>query len=283
MAKLEPSLLDAIAWKRLFFERHSYPDVESLVAAAASGGEATAYIQAILDLGHIKRRRRTVSDLYVALRESTRPHWVHQFLSALWVLYSTERRLWKREKQDDALELATATRAQRGLLCGTGLVAKRLRPLKERAETQRQRAIEAATDEVYALWVDNYNKFRYSRNPHENRDMCINATVMAMLALGDVQGSLWHGWPAINHIFAAARDLASQLVQHHKVFTDGFRRLRQRNLQHEHVRVPCDIRRYEVVSLPWVPFKILDADIKCGEGLQPQINSVTLNVYSGPE
>ena len=118
------------------------------------------------------------------------------------------------------------------------------------------------------MWIDNYNKFRYSRNPNEDRSMCINATVSALLPLPTVEKSMWTGWPDAGTMFAAAHRWGKTMVAHHKEFSDRFRNLFRENVVYEQVRVPLDYRRYQVRSVPWYPFELNPADINGTEGLQ---------------
>lgn len=266
-AKLVHSLLDAAEWKRLFFDRHEYLNVEELVDAAGRGGMAQEYLEAFVHLGHRPRKRRTVTDIVMAHQRGEKPHWLEKVLSGLWLLYCTERTMWKDAGGEETSELTTATRSQRHALRGTGWVRLRRPKVLELAERRRSEALQAASGEVFMLWVDNYNKFRYSRNPNEDRDRCVNCTVFAMLPLRGVDRHVWRGWPSLGDISGQLPVIGRQMVQHQKEFNDRVRSLYRRGLRHEHVRVPCDLRRFGVTTTPWTPFQMLSADIKSTDGL----------------
>lgn len=267
--KLVHSLEGACEWKRMFFERHRFEDVNALVMSAAAGDMALRYVQAYLDLAHRKRRRHTVTDLYHGLNNSLAPRWVPVALSGLWILYSTERNMWKSANVEDVTEFAQSTRTQRAALAGLGWVTRRPVALSKRAAKLRDAALKDAAGITYVLWMDNYNKFRYSRNPNEDRDACVNATVMSILPMPTADRSQWTGWPTLAVLLEKAAALAAYMVQHRKGFADRFRTLYRKGLAYEHVRVPLDLRRYGVRTLGWQPYCLHDADIKGTVGLPP--------------
>jgi hypothetical protein len=139
--------------------------------------------------------------------------------------------------------------------------------LQKKAEAMQQDAARSLIGKVYMHWVDNYNKFRYSRNPNEDRDKCINATVFAVLEVPGADRHQWAGWPSPRQLQARMEEFAKQMHGQHKVFNDDIRKLLRDGLEWDHIRVPCDVRRYGVVTVPWRPLCILDADIKGTPGL----------------
>jgi len=135
--KLESALMAATEWKRRFFEEAEYESVLSLVQAAARGGMATPYVEAFLALGHRKRKRHSIADVLLGLQEHPTPKWVTRVSSGLWLVYSTERNMWKDSADAESTDLAQSSRRQRELICGTGLVNKRRPSLKGRAQKAR--------------------------------------------------------------------------------------------------------------------------------------------------
>ena len=276
LLKTEGSLALACDWKRLFFQEHRFESVEALVSDAAGGGHSRPYVEAFLQLGHRPRKRRTVTELAAAVSgsEGERPHWVQAAASGLWLVYTTERNMWKDEIEEEATELAQASRPQRKLLRGTGMVKLRRPGRHSTAEKRREQVLSAANGAVFMLWMDNYNKFRYSRNPNEDRDRCINATVYAMLPQPEVSRQWWSGWATLPQIWDALQSFGREMVQHHREMNDRVRQLYRKDLKHEHVRVPCDLRRYGVNAVPWVPYQLIDADIKSTGGLVAAMKEV---------
>ena len=72
-AKLRPTVMQAVEWKRLFFESAEFETVEQLVQAAAAGELAETYVEAVLALGHRPRRRHSVAELVTNLHPEGRP------------------------------------------------------------------------------------------------------------------------------------------------------------------------------------------------------------------
>ena len=265
--KLESSVSEACQWKRLFFREKVYGTVESLVQAAVMGGTAKAYVEGLLQLGHRREKRKTLSDVAVALAEGSKPSWLTGVLSAVWLIYTSEVSLWKHQQMDEPIELAGVSKRTRKFLRGTGMVTVRRPHLGHTAEEHRQTVRAACGGRVFICWLDNYNKFRYSRNPNEDRDRCINASVMAVLPQEDVSRNFWQGWPKVQDLFDQVEVCNRQLRQHHKLFTDRVRRLLDKAITWEQVRVPCDLRRFGVRTLPWNPYALVDADVKSTRGL----------------
>ena len=168
----------------------------------------------------------------------------------------------------------TATRPQRQLLRGAFTRSVRRPKLKKRAQRMRAEAEESIMAGVYCQWVDNYNKFRYSRNPNEDRDKCVNATVLAVLVVPDVDRHCWRGWPEPGELHDRTPSYGRDLHLHHRRFNDRVRNLLLAGLQYNQVRVPCDVRRFAVRAVPWRPYAVLDADIKSTEGLVKAVDSV---------
>ena len=265
--KYEKSLLEATEWKRQFFETTDFDSLQALVEAAAWGGSATPYVEAFLALGHRPERRHNCTELLLGLQEHPPPKWVARVASALWLVYNTEKNTWKAQDRDEPTELALSTRRQRTLFRGTGLVNKRRKSLKGRAAAARLEAVNLIQSSTYVQWVDNFNKMRFSRNPNEERNACINATVFAVLPMPAVPVLTWGRWPSVQQLVDAIGGLPRAMVQHHKEQADRIRELMHLGLRHPQVRVPCDLRRYGVTSLPWRPLGIEDADIKDTKGL----------------
>ena len=205
-AKLAGSVKSAAEWKRLFFAQHKFDDVDELIAAAGRGGMAQTYVEGFVALGHRERKRHTVTDIIMA-HQGEKPHWLRGLLSGLWLVYSAERTMWKDAGGEETVEMSMTSRSQRDAIRGTGWVKLRRPRVVELAQRRRDEALAAASGEAFMLWVDNYNKFRYSRNPNEDRDRCINCTVYAMLPLRDADRHVWRGWPSLGQLHEALRGL----------------------------------------------------------------------------
>jgi hypothetical protein len=269
------ALLEAAEWKRSWFARETYGTVQELVKAAAQGRYARWYVEAFMGLRERRERRRNLTDLYRAVTDGTDDHWSRGTLSALWLLYCTERNTWRRSTEEEGAHLVNSTRQQREVLRGAGLVRSfRRAPLAKRAQTMRDTAVSSIRAMTFMIWVDNYNKFRYSRNPNENRDKCINATVSAVMPVSDTPRHLWDGWMSPPEVLDRLQMFRRNMHTHHKQFNDNVRGLLELGLRWEHVRVPCDVRRFGVQSMPWRPLWVVPADIKSRVGLCQALDKV---------
>jgi hypothetical protein len=268
----EAAMDKATQWKRTWFAQVDFGSCDELVRDASMGGQSKVYVSAYLNLAHYARKRRTVQELASAMgsavRGHARPHWLAAVESGLWLHYQTERFAWKSlQGKDEDPAYYAATQEQRASLLGSGRVTKRRVPPAVRAQKSRDRVLGRCAGSVFVCWIDNYNKFRYSRNPNEDRDLCINATVAALLPQPLVFRPAWTGWLAQKQLMDAMRLLPGEICLHQRVFQDDFRVMLRRGLTWGMVRVPCDLRRYGVRTLPWTPFGLLDADIKGTAGL----------------
>ena len=102
----------------------------------------------------------------------------------MWSLYACLRVLVTPDypaPYDDAL--STISKEQRKALSGTGLVKPRKENRKRLSAILRVEHNASVYLKDIVVWLDNFNKKRFSRNPNENRDKCINGTVFVVLTL----------------------------------------------------------------------------------------------------
>jgi hypothetical protein len=116
------------------------------------------------------------------------------------------------------------------------------------------------------LWADNYNKRRYARNPNEERDRTVNGTAACVLG-GMLRGAPPSSWAFVKTMFLARIGAAVCTTTLHRCFTDDIKTTLLSGLTFDDVRVPCDLRRYGVRSLPWRPFDIVNTNIGSTTGL----------------
>ena len=108
----------------------------------------------------------------------------------------------------------------RDLLVGTGITRRRQplrRKLRERAWKHHETRI---GDRVFVLWMDNYNRLRYSKNPQVLRNQTVNGTALAKLAIGCGQTG-WTGHPKVKEMLSRKEDLAIDInAVHRKIMND---------------------------------------------------------------
>jgi hypothetical protein len=170
--------------KRRFLAAATYADGDALLRDAASGGPATHYVDHLLQLRARADNRKTLEELRLALDPvGTGPHWLKRFRSAAWLIYITEKELvssGSAPAPDFVVEVGPSVR---DMLVGSGLPRQR-KPLRMKL---RQRAAkleaEAIGNGVCVVWMDNYNRQRYSKNPGVRRNQSINGTAIAKLPI----------------------------------------------------------------------------------------------------
>ena len=84
--------------------------------------------------------------------------------------------------------LESLSREQASLLAGTGVVNSRKRNIGEQSLLYAQKIVELAKDTTMVTWIDNYDKWRCSRNAARQHNISINATCVAKLPVAPSNG-----------------------------------------------------------------------------------------------
>ena len=79
-------------------------------------------------------------------------------------------------------------RKQASLPAGTRLVKSPKPNIAEHPLLYAQKGVQIATHTTMVTWIDNYNKWRCSRNAARQRNISINATRVAMLPVAPSDG-----------------------------------------------------------------------------------------------
>ena len=161
-------LLSAAKWKRQFFATESFATVDELLdAAAVPGSRAAEYVNAALQLRFKANNRRSLDDLKALRCGIARPtRWLTTFSSSLWMLYRSEKELCVQSKvADEPTDLHTMTKEQRKHFAGTGMLRRRKLPMKLRVKKAKAAIDSAMKDKLPVVWIDNFNRQRYARNP----------------------------------------------------------------------------------------------------------------------
>ena len=152
------------------------------MAAVLAGGRAENFCEFAMQLRGGRRVHRTIENL----RQSygSKNNWTSSLEVQLWSLYRCMKMLNSPNSMvwtDSVLD--TVTREQRRALSGTGLVRPRKENRAQLADHMRSVIRSSVRSCDVVVWMDNFNKQRYSRNPNENRERSINGTVTAVLQL----------------------------------------------------------------------------------------------------
>ena len=164
--------------------------------------------------------------------------------------------------------LAHLTKEQHKALQGVGIVDAQMEQVSVTAHRLLQLTGPLlAAARVFILWIDNFNKHKYSRNPNEVRDKCINGTVFAVLPITGRLQAWFRGHPTHLTLIANVDVLGPQLQDAARQVRNNVLTLAQSNLQFEHVRAPLDIWRYGVSMAPWHTFDITGDNVSSHDGL----------------
>ena len=160
---------------------------------ALHGGVAMQFVEWFLNLrqADCKSTRRPQGLQNDWPRRGTRngPHWTTQFSQSMWTrfLSLTKRCIGARSWHVDA-RLETLSRERAYLLAGRGLVNSQKRNIAEQSLLYAHKIVEHTKDNNMVTWIDNYSKWRYSRNVAPQRNISINATCVAMLPVAPSNG-----------------------------------------------------------------------------------------------
>ena len=119
------------------------------------------------------------------------------------------------------------------------------------------------------LWIDNYNKWRYSRSVCRKRDISINATCIAALPVPYPEGGFppLKGSLCIQELLERAQDLPKMLQNATRVLRVRIDSSREQHFGYDTIRAPLDIRRYGVAMAPRWTTDVLPCNVSARKGL----------------
>ena len=244
-----------LQWKHRFFHSGAYENVDQIIAEAVAGGRCSLWVEHALQLRYVRRHRKSMDQVRACVRLGVEPRWLTQFKSSLWAMYKVEKNLcWRGTVQEDDC-LVSLSRSQRRKLRGHHHTLLRRRSAYTRALEMMDSVRTTSNKGCVVVWMDNYSRPRYSRNPNERRDDTINGTAYAVLPT-DVSIRSWSGWPSVPELYARLPDVVSTLLSGRIGTSNSIRGLLLDDLHFSDIRIPCDRRRTAVSSLPWYPNSI---------------------------
>ena len=155
-----------------------------IVDAALDGDRDAAMFVEHCAQSRLNAATRRDMDQIRSARENMDTHWLTPLSSSIYMLFVTYRKLvlptYKAERDPS---LGHLTKAQHVALAPTGLVPARKEPLYKKAKNMIDELQLSLAGHAIVLWIDNYNKTRWSRNPGQDRNQGINGTVFAAMEL----------------------------------------------------------------------------------------------------
>ena len=264
---MDVSFQRVVEWKRRFLYESKYTSVEQLLDDAENGGPASEYVTMALNLRRKACNRKSLNDLIELRRVVASSNWLKKFSQTLWILYCAESELCDHRVVIDEGGLETTTKAQRKVLAGTGLVRARRETVKKRVERARKRLEEALKNKIAVVWIDNFNKQRFNKNPDKLQNACINGTVFAVTTQPLEILDNYHGWPVLRQLCLSIDSTLDFLTRQLASFADDVRTLQLKSLTYDDVRVPCDPRLVVAEPAPWYPWDIIEANVGSSPGV----------------
>ena len=257
-----------LKWKRRFYATTDYQSVNEMLDDAMHSLDARMFLECCLGLRKRKEYRHTVDEVLEQRRLGERRKcWYKPLMRTILQLYRTERALVTESRRREAGHYRSMSRRQRAGIAVPGVLMARRRPTKKIAAENR--AIVATKMRVAGgiVWMDNFNKFRYARNVNEERNRCINGTVMSVLPLANLSSHHWTGWSPLSALVQALPGFAALFGKALRKISNEVKTLQQNPLSFEQVRVPCDVRRVGVRNLGWMPWMVYGENVGSTSGM----------------
>ena len=252
-------------YTRKFFRYHNFSSVGELLTDACTNGPSEQYVQYVLSSRVRSQNRRTLADIRHQLLSGEQDPWFTAFSASLWTMYVTHRSLSFQQRITEDSALRSMSRSQRELLSGSRQVRRR-RPDQSLVKQRHLEAFDSTVTGSVLQWGDNFAKFKFPTNPQQPRDMSISVTVTARIAL-PMKLTIEMPWPSVQHLFDSVAATAGHLHRLSGTLGDEVRTLLAMDLSYAEIRVPCDLRRQQVVSAPWLPCHILSCNVGSNSGL----------------
>ena len=260
-------------WRRQFLYSSSFRDVDHLLQDVVTGGPARLWVDDALSLRYHSKNRYRAVDVVAALATGHTPKWLRDAKPQLWALYTVQRGLCVRQPVVENPVLRNMTRRQRKALAGHRVVRHRRRSAGVLAAERLDDLRVDVGRQAYVMWLDNYSKQRYSRNPNERRNDSVNGTAYAVWPL-HLDLDDWDGWPSLQDLFNRIPEVCRMVGSASRAFGDDIRGLLMSDLRYADIRVPCDRRRMNVQSLNWYPYSIEGCNIGSMDGLAVALQKV---------
>ena len=244
-------------------KEHFIPSVEDLVLAMEQPDHPMrTLLLFVLNLRARRRARGILSEVTALLQspQASRPRWFRLLMREVFAIYCALRRAAAPRAQQPQFQPQTATPVGR-------TVARQLQfhgiSIPQTAKWQLSRQASYTLRLLWrrmagrgvVMWFDNFYKPRMIHNPARMRGT-LNATVMSVL--GAVAMPRGHCWPEVRDLPVRLQRAVDWLTQ---AFPPLFRRVEAVAAlawQSHQFRVPLDMPRHAVSSVPWRPFSLND-------------------------
>ena len=260
--------------------RTARPTVAEDIMVAAFDRDEPGALQLVEMAGQLrgnKRTRRTVEAVRQERRKRRRGRWYAVLAKGVLALFRTMRRLSVPAQAPVATTGPELARRERRALAPTGAVVTQVASLRARVDEATVALWQALPGRQVVLWMDNDYRERWGTDP-ARVGLSLNITAMSVLFLDmdvpagqmatrAVRVAQFPGHLTTSRLVGRVRDVAVFLAGavdaiHHNVrFVNG------RRLTADTVRVPLDVVRPAVRSLPWKPCLLSEYQVSGNEDL----------------
>jgi hypothetical protein len=244
---------------------------QQFAAAVVEGEEPVLLLRFMWSTRMNSRSRRAWSTVLADLRADCVPRYAQQLLSQTYAFYSLLRTR-AIPCQEGApvhrpytgyMPRALIRMLRRHAVCGLGVEERRSLTTRA-AELVSQRWDDLVHSRV-VIWFDNYYRARYLNNPARGYST-LNSTVLALLHLPTIPSDA----PDIVRLpdaLARVSTVLSDLLNCRLQLEDMVAVCRRQRYLPGEVRVPLDVQRENVLSLPWLPLQVFIAIVSSQVGL----------------
>ena len=246
-------------------------EADMILALEINGHPMRTLLMFVLNL---RARRRTKGIwnevLQLLCRDpSGRPRWFSLLMHEVWAVYCALRRSAAPRKPQPVFHPETATPVGRGVarqlqFHGISIPVKPKWVLSRQASQNVRQLWRRMHRRGVVMWFDNFYKPRYVYNPSRMRGT-LNATVMAVLGTATMpQG---HRWVDVSELAVRLQRAVDWLTQAYPKLQQRIQAVSQLSLAPADFRIPLDVPRRGVTSLPWRPFNLNDDVVQTQEHL----------------
>jgi hypothetical protein len=236
-----------------------FSTAEDIVDNAINGGKAKAFVEFAMALRIRDRSRHTLAELRSVWGNRHHHQWVLQWLPNLLWLYKAmltacAPRAAKRGHREQEATFGYITQVQRRSLRGSGMARHRQPTVAAQVSEANTILHEELRGGRAVLWIDNYNRNKYSRNPALDRNQCVDLTAVAVMTKVNMPSAgTFGGLPSFGDLCLRVEPIAAELTVVGGDFIKDIKTVSDTGLTRGDIRVPLDVRREGVFQREWFP------------------------------
>jgi hypothetical protein len=147
------------------------------------------------------------------------------------------------------------SRRARRRLGGTGAVSKQVENVRADACHAASQLWDVCCDRQSVVWLDNWYRRRFGTNP-DGDDQSLNVSALAILHVPELDP--FPGHPSLKELVSGVPAAAAALLRAIVRVQSGVASVNAEPLQPAWVRVPLDVHRTGMRSVPWMPYQLTE-------------------------